>query len=77
MTDLEFNALIENDLKKVLVSMLTNRLRLLRVAILFEFVYTNTEPTEKLKKYCMSIYNDYLKHRDDHLKLLETIKKLD
>lgn len=75
MTKEEFDRQIENDLKKVIVNMLLIRLQLITRALFFELDTTRENKPPTIKDYCMSIYRDFVKHKDEHLKLLETIEE--
>lgn len=74
LSDKEFAELIDNELKKVLVNMLLTRLMLITRALFFEFTNYDENKSEYIKNYCMQIWYDYVKHKDTHLALLDTLK---
>lgn len=74
MNEDEFDQLIEKELKKVLVQMLIIRIVLIQRALLFIFTYPGKISVPATIKYSVDLYEDYLKHRDEHLKLLDELK---
>ena len=77
MSNDEFNDFIDNELKKVLINYLLIQFTLIVRAAFFEFG-PNMGPQSKkdsTKDYIMIIWRDYLKHRDNYLDLLKTLKK--
>lgn len=75
MNEDEFDQLIEKELKKVLVQMLIIRIVLIQRALLFIFTYPGKISVPATIKYSVDLYEDYLKHRDEHLKLLDELRK--
>lgn len=75
LSDQQFKDLIDRELKKVLVNMLLMRLILISRAMFFELGQYEEEKSEANKNYIMGLYNDFIKHKDQHLALLDTLKK--
>ena len=75
MTENEFELLVEDEMKKVLVNMLHIRIVLIQRAVLFIFNYPGKISVKAAIKYSVDIYEDFLKNRDQHLKLLDTLRK--
>ena len=75
MTEDEFEQLVDDELKKVLVNMLLIRILLIQRALLFIFNIPGKISVKMAVKYSVDIYEDFLKNRDQHLKLLDTLRK--
>jgi hypothetical protein len=73
MSDKEFNELIDNELNKLLVNILSIQLTLITRALFFEF--GDHEKIDSNKDYVMNIWYDFVKHKDEYLGLLKIIKK--
>lgn len=75
LSESQFKELIELELKKVLVNMLLIRLLLISRAMFFELGQYDAEKSEGCKDYMIGLWNDFVKHKDEHLALLDTLKK--
>lgn len=75
ITEDEFEQLIDDEVKKVLVQMLLIRIVLIQRAILFIYRYPAKISVEATIKYAVEIYDDFVRNRDQHLKLLDTLRK--
>ena len=71
----DFEKFIENEYKKVLVNMLLIRLHLIRLSMLFIFNFPGQIQVETTAKYALQLYEDFVRNKDDHLKLLDQLKK--
>ena len=74
MTNDEFAKLIDNELKKVLINMIMIRLIIITHALFFIFMKPDKISVENAIDYVDSIYSDYLKKKDKHLKLIYTLQ---
>ena len=75
MSKVELERLVDNELKKVLVNMLLTRVLLVQRALAFLFNYPKKISAEAAVKYAVQLYDDFVRHRDQHLKLLDTLRK--
>lgn len=71
MLETEFNLLIEKELKKVFVNMLLIRMILIQRALYYEFAPDKKPNNNLIVNYCLSIYEDLIKHKEEHLKFLD------
>lgn len=75
MTEDDFEQLIDDELKKVLANMLIVRILLIQTALLYIFNIPGNLSVKVAVKYAVDIYADFAKNRDQHLKLLDTLRQ--
>ena len=71
----ELERVVDDEVKKVLVNMLPMRVLLAKRALLFVFKYPKKISVPFAIQYAVDLYEDFLKHRAQHLKLLDTLRK--
>lgn len=71
----EFEEFIENEHRKVLVNMLLVEMHLIRLSLLFIFKFPGQVCVETTAKYAVQLYKDFIRNKDDHLSLLDQLKK--
>lgn len=74
MTEHELEQLVEKEVKKVLVNMLLIRILMIQRALTHIFNFPEKISIEAAIKQSVQLYEDYLGNRDEHLKLLDTLK---
>lgn len=75
MTDEEFEKFLDDEMKKALVNMLLIRILLVQRTLLFIFNIPGKVSLKAAVKYAVEIYEDFVRNRDEHLKLLDDLKK--
>lgn len=75
MTEDELEQLVDIELKKVLINMLLTRVLLVQRALAFLFNYPKKICAKAAVKYAVQVYDDFIRHRDQNLKLLDKLRK--
>lgn len=75
MTEQIFEEFINNELKKVLATMLLTRLLMVLISIQFTLKYPDEASIKRGVQYATDVHNDYKANRDKYLPLLDTLRK--
>ena len=74
MTDEQLDEFIKIELIKVLNVMLSIRILMIQRALFHNYLFPGKMSKECVKDYCFALYDDYIKHKDDHLRLLKSLE---